>query len=165
MANWVDFRLKPEALARYDLPDIAYPIPADAFHALLDDGGDLPLAVMLDGLQRRARDGGAASQAMEHALECLATLLAPDDDRETVTAARERWWLEIGPVDPDGKLVTIQRGDCLIAAIAGREDGRLRVAVFRPLDAKSAPRSYSSVPPPPRRHHKRWHATDSDRHR
>lgn len=37
-----------------------------------------------------------------------------------------------------GKLVTIQRGDALIAGITARDDGRLRVALFRPLDAKSA---------------------------
>ena len=41
-------------------------------------------------------------------------------------------------MDLGGKLVTIQRGDALIAAITARDDGRLRVAVFRPLDAKSA---------------------------
>jgi len=41
-------------------------------------------------------------------------------------------------VDLGDKLVTVQRGDDLIAAIAPRDDGRLRVAVFRPLDTKSA---------------------------
>lgn len=41
-------------------------------------------------------------------------------------------------MDRGGKLVTIQRGDALIAAITARDDGRLRVAVFRPLDAKRA---------------------------
>lgn len=41
-------------------------------------------------------------------------------------------------MDLGGKLVTIQRADALIAAITARNDGRLRVAVFRPLDAKSA---------------------------
>jgi hypothetical protein len=35
-------------------------------------------------------------------------------------------------------VVSIQRGDSLTAAITAREDGRLRVAVFRPLCAKGA---------------------------
>ena len=41
-------------------------------------------------------------------------------------------------MDLSGKLVAVQRGDVLIAAITARDDGRLRVVVFRPLDAKSA---------------------------
>jgi len=44
----------------------------------------------------------------------------------------------VGPVDLNGKLVTVQRGDDLVAAIVPREDGRLRVATYLPLDAKSA---------------------------
>jgi len=71
-------------------------------------------------------------------MERLANLLTSDDDRKVVTAASDNWWLEIGSVDLDSKLVTVQRGDSLIAAIASRDDGRLCVAVFRPLDAKSA---------------------------
>ena len=67
-----------------------------------------------------------------------AELLAPDDARDVISAAGDHWWLEVGPVDLGGKLVTIQRGDALIAAITARDDGRLRVAVFRPLDAKGA---------------------------
>jgi hypothetical protein len=38
----------------------------------------------------------------------------------------------------DGPIVTIQRGDKLIAAISKTDGGRLRVATYRPLDAKSA---------------------------
>ncbi|MCA8457564.1 hypothetical protein LGN04_27040 [Burkholderia multivorans] len=71
-------------------------------------------------------------------MDRLAELLAPDDARDVISAAGDHWWLEVGPVDLAGKLVTIQRGDFLIAAITARDDGRLRVAVFRPLDAKSA---------------------------
>ena len=68
----------------------------------------------------------------------LAELIAPADDRTLVTAAGPEWWIEIGPVDLTGPIVTIQRGDVLIAAMAAREDGRLRLAAYRPLDATSA---------------------------
>ena len=71
-------------------------------------------------------------------MDRLAELLAPDDSREVISSAGDHWWLEVGPVNLEAKLVTIQRGDALIAAITARDDGRLRVAVFRPLDAKSA---------------------------
>ena len=69
----------------------------------------------------------------------LAALLAPEDDqRDTASVQGDEWWLELGPVDLDAEIVTLQRDDELVAAIAPRDDGRLRVAVFRPLDASSA---------------------------
>ncbi len=138
MRNLVELHLKPATLERYGLPDVPYSVPAaDLQSALLGDRG-LPLAVMLHGLQLRSGDGAAQWLQIEPAMNRLAELLAPDDTRESVSAAGDTWWLEIGPVDLGSKLVTIQRGDVLVAAITARDDGRLRVAVFRPLDAKSA---------------------------
>ena len=138
MQNFAELHLKPGPLARYGLPDIPYPIPAGDMQSALLGDGELPLAVMLHGLQQRSRAGEAQWQQIEPAMDRLAELLAPDDAREAISAAGDHWWLEIGPVDLGAKLVTIQRGDALVAAITAREDGRLRVAVFRPLDAKSA---------------------------
>jgi len=138
MRNLVELHLKPATLERYGLPDMPYSVPAaDLQTALLGDG-ELPLAVMLHGLQLRSGDGAAQWLQIEPAMNRLAELLAPDDTRESVSAAGDTWWLELGPVDLGSKLVTIQRGDVLVAAITARDDGRLRVAVFRPLDAKSA---------------------------
>lgn len=138
MQNFVELKLKSQALARYSLPDIAYPVPVADMDALLSGNGVLPFARILQGLQERSRDGGADWQQLEAAMDRLAHLLAPDDERAVATVTGDNWWLEIGPVDLDGKIVTIQRGSSLVAAISPREDGRLRVAVFRPLDAKSA---------------------------
>ena len=70
-------------------------------------------------------------------MDRLAGLLALHDASDVISAACYHWWIEDGPVD-HGKLVTIQRGDALIAAVSARDDGRLRAAVFRPFDAKSA---------------------------
>lgn len=138
MQNWVELHLKPATLKRYGLPDIPYGITQTDLQAMISGEGDLPLAVLLHGLQQRSRDGGVQWQEVEAAMDRIAELLAPDDEREVITAAGDHWWLEIGPLDLNTKLVTIQRGDALIAAITPRNDGRLRVAVFRPLDAKSA---------------------------
>ncbi|MGZ0168436.1 MAG: hypothetical protein ACKVHE_02670 [Planctomycetales bacterium] len=138
MQNFAELHFKPESLELYGLPDIPYPVPSlDLQSALLDDG-ELPLSMMLHGLQQRGRDGEAQWQQIEPAMERLAELLAPEDPRESISVAGEDWWLEVGPVDLTAKLVTIQRSDVLIAAITARDDGRLRVGVFRPLDAKSA---------------------------
>lgn len=138
MPNFADIRLKPEVLARYGLPDIAYPIASADLQDALTGGGELPLAMMLRGLQEVARDGETDWKHLEPAMSRLSELLAPEDERDVISAAGDTWWIEIGPVDLGGKLVTVQRGNDLIAAITPRDDGRLRVAVFRPLDAKSA---------------------------
>lgn len=138
MPNSAEMHLKPEALARYGLPDIAYPIASADLQAALTGGGELPLAMMLHGLQEVARDGETDWKRLEPAMSRLSELLAPEDERDVISAAGDTWWIEIGPVDLSGKLVTVQRGNDLIAAITPRDDGRLRVAVFRPLDAKSA---------------------------
>lgn len=50
MPNSAEMHLKSEALARYGLPDIAYPIASADLQAALTGGGELPLAMMLHGL-------------------------------------------------------------------------------------------------------------------
>ena len=82
---------------------------------------------MLHGLQVTTRDGSTDWKRYEPAMSRLAELLAPDDGRDVISAAGDHWWVEVGPVDLGDKLVTVQRGDDLIAAIAPRDDGRLRV--------------------------------------
>lgn len=138
MLNYAELHLKLDILERYGLPDIPYPIPVDDLESVLLNDQELPLAMILHGLQQRSRDGEVQWQQIEAAMDRLAALLASDDAREVISAAGDTWWLEIGPVDLGTKLVTIQRGNALVAAITPREDGRLRVAVFRPLDGKSA---------------------------
>jgi hypothetical protein len=138
MHSLIEFPIKPETLVRYGLPDIAYHVfLSDSESTSLADG-ELPLSEMLYGLQLRSRNGDAPWRQFEPAMNRLGKLLMSDCDREVIALAGKTWWLEFGPVDLSAKLVTIQRNDVLIAAIAPRRDGRLRVATFRPLDAKSA---------------------------
>jgi len=138
MPNWSELHLTPQALQQYGLPDIAYPIRTQSLQQAMANQSNLPVAELLFGLQERSRDGDADWQKLELVIDRLARQVAPDDGRETVTAAGDNWWIEIGPVDLNAKLVTVQRGDFLIAAISRRDDGRLRVSAYRPLDAKSA---------------------------
>lgn len=97
-----------------------------------------PLAWMLFDLQQGMQKCNAHWEQVEPVMDRLAELLAPAQASDTCPASGSQWWLELGQVDLTGRLVTIQRGDSLVAAIAARGDGRLRVTVFRPLDAKSA---------------------------
>lgn len=135
----VMLRFKTAALERLGLPDIEYPVMLGSLDAALGDQGELPFAQMLFGLQLHCQDGASDWQTLEPAMARLAELIAPqNDDRPLVDAAGETWWLEIGPVDLTQEIVTIQRREELIAAIRPRDDGRLRIAAYRPLDAKSA---------------------------
>jgi ADP-ribosylglycohydrolase len=138
MRNFTDLTFKAETLERLRLPDIPYPVAVDALDSTLGNDGGLPFAALLHGLQKRSDERGADWMAMEPAMERLAELTASDDKGESLPVFGEGWWLEIGPVDLGGKVVTIQRRDHLIAAIESLPDGRLRASVFRPLDAKSA---------------------------
>lgn len=150
MIQFVELRFAPNALARHQLPDIGYPVPADHMDAILHGGGDLPFPMLLFWLQERSRQNPTGWRADEPALDRIATLMAPPDRRSILSAAGENWWLEIGPVDLDGPIVAIQREGELVAALSRRADGRLRGTAYRPLDGKCA--SYliglSQVPSP-----------------
>lgn len=117
MQNWLELHLKPATLKRYGLPDIPYCITQTDLQAVISCEEDLPLAVLLNGLQQRSRDGGAQWQEVEPAMDRIAKLLAPDDTGELNSAVGDHWWLEIGPLDLSAKLLTIQRGDALGASV------------------------------------------------
>ena len=134
----LELRLKPTTLARYNLPDILYPMSLESFDASLGGDTELDFGMMLYQLQMRSRDGDADWQHLEPAMDRLAQMVAPNDPRPVLSATGDNWWLEVGPVDLAGPIVTVQRGDKLIAAIAPTNSGRLRVTSYRPLDAKSA---------------------------
>ena len=107
--SFAELHLKPEALLRFGLPNIGYPIPAAMLPELLASSDDLPLAALLHWLQQQSSQADCDFRKLEPAMARLARLLALDDDtRDTVTA------------------------------IARRDDGRLCAAAYRPLDASSA---------------------------
>ncbi len=138
MTEFGELSFKPGVLRRFDLPDRLYPVPVDWFAEALTAGADLRFELLLAGLQRHSAERPNQWQADEAAMARLAALIAPEDNRETITVTAESWWLELGIVDLDKEIVTIQRQDHVIAAFSSREDGRLRAAVYRPIDAKSA---------------------------
>jgi hypothetical protein len=125
-------------LAEYELPDILYPMSLETFEATISGDGDWPFASMPFHLQQRSGEGIANWMELEPAMDRLAQILSPDDPRPVLSATSEDWWVALGPVDLRRKIVTIQRGEILIAAISPSTNGELQVSTFRPLDAKSA---------------------------
>ena len=134
----IDVRLKPEILEQFGLPDILFPMSLETFEATISGDGGWPFASMLFHLQQRSGDGSANWIELEPAMDRLAQILSPDDPRPVLSATGEDWWVALGPVDLRSKIVTIQRGENLIAAISPTTNGELQVSTFRPLDAKSA---------------------------
>lgn len=134
----IDVRLRPPTLAEYELPDILYPMSLETFEATISGDGDWPFASMLFHLQQRSGEGIANWMELEPAMDRLAQILSPDDPRPVLSATSEDCWVALGPVDLRRKIVTIQRGEILIAAISPSTNGELQVSTFRPLDAKSA---------------------------
>jgi hypothetical protein len=137
MKEFIEMHWKAEWLRKYGLPDIGYPMPSDASGKILDSGGEISFAQILFWLQEFSTEQQEGWQELEPAMQRLAELLAPDDSREVLTAQGDTWFLELGPINLSSKIITIQRRDYLIAAIAPRQDFRLRVAAYHPLDAKT----------------------------
>lgn len=60
---------------------------------------------------------------------------APPEDRETIVAYGEDWWMEVGPVDQTSDIITVQQQNQVIAALGCREDGALRGSLLLPTDS------------------------------
>lgn len=140
MNDFVELHLNSDTLAELGLPDIGYPVPRAEFDIVSDK---LHLATLLYGLQWKSAQPGSDWPALEPAMARLAELMTPNDDSPAVTAEGDDWELVLGGVDLTGndrdrRLVTLQRGAHLIAAIRPLPNGQLRAAVYRPLDARSA---------------------------
>lgn len=136
MHQMIELHPKADALDTLGLPSIPYPVALPAFQAAVANDGELPLTDMLHGLQLRAAAVGDWER-LEPAMARLAELLAADDARETVHARGEDWWLEVGPVPPGAEVIILRRGESLLAAVTDRGDGRLRVATWHPMDART----------------------------
>lgn len=128
---------KPTALSRFGLPDIGYPVPVDLLADIVTLGGEIPFADQLYWLQEYSSLGECDWESLEPAMLRIAELLSEPDDRESAVVAGDSWFLELKSIDLGVATVTVQRGDHLIAAIQPRSDGRLAVAVYRAMDAKS----------------------------
>ena len=99
MNKWTEIQFNKETLARYELPDIPYPISVTDLNRSLKDGGELPLDILLHSLQIYNQEGCRDWQQSEPAMERLSILMAPDDHRAVISTAGDEWWIEVGPVE------------------------------------------------------------------
>ena len=152
MNRLIDIHFDAAGLTEYGLPNMGYPIPVENLNDSSGITGAFPFALMLFGLQERARDRDSGWRTLEPAMQRLAELLASQEDsfvnrdesmENTAEADQghafegDQWWFELGPVDLRAQLVTIERQGTLLASVGPREDGRLRISVHRPLTGDS----------------------------
>lgn len=137
MQELIEFHFKPDVLTRFSLPDIGYPVPAELAPRLSNCGTQVPFDLMLFWLQHSSAEAGHDWGQVEPVMQRLIELLAPYSSQQSVTARGANWLLQIGAVFLTQQVVTIERDNCLLAALQPDEEGGLIAASYRPLDAES----------------------------
>jgi ADP-ribosylglycohydrolase len=123
-------------LAAAGLPPIDYPIPLGAFAELLKRG-DVPPLQLLAWLQLYTKGNSSAWSSLAPAMTGIARQLARAYSGVLGEIERPHWRLSLQPVDLGRAVLTIQRGEHLVAALAADSDGRTTAAHYRALDAKA----------------------------
>ena len=137
MDSFVEIDWNKKTLEEHNLPNVGYPIPTEALAEVMKADGNVDFEYMLYWCQEFCTLNPDKWPAIEPAMQRLAELIAPDDQSTLAPVASETWALHVGEVNLDTEIVTIQRGDFLLAAMMPLEDGTLVLSVYRPLDAKA----------------------------
>ncbi len=81
--------------------------------------------------------GFGLGRQLEGAVRHFSSLSLQRDILGGLALASHRWWFEIDSIDPGCALIAVERDGYLLAVLAPTCEGRLKLAVFRPLDAYS----------------------------
>ena len=135
--NYCKMRWKSEIRTKFELPDLEYPVPSESFETILSTG-NVMFEDMLYWLQDYSSTHPKEWLECESAILRLSELIAPQEKGpDNLKVAGDNWSLLFSSVDLTKEVVTIQRGDHLIAAIQNAGNGQLMVSAYRPLDCKS----------------------------
>jgi len=138
MSDYIKIKWASETLARIGMLDMEYPVPLKDFERFVA-GDEFQLDLILFWLQEYSAQSPNEWLECEAAMLRLSELIAPPEKSpENITIAGDNWRMQIGSVDLSKTIVTIQRGDYLLAAIQNAGNGQLLVSAYRPLDSKSA---------------------------
>ena len=136
--DYIKIKWAPESLARVGLLEMEYPVPMKDFERFVA-GDEFQLDLILYWLQDYSAQSPKEWLECESAMLRLSELIAPPEKSpDSISIAGDNWRLQVGPVDLNQKIVTIQRGNHLLAAVQNTGDGRLKVSAYRPLDSKAA---------------------------
>lgn len=138
MSDYIKIKWSSETLARIGMLDMEYPVPMKDFERFVA-GDEFQLDLIHYWLQDYSAHSPNEWLACEAAMLRLSELIAPPEKSpKNISIAGDNWSFLIGHVDLTQEIVTIQRGDYLLAGIQNAGDGRLMVSAYRPLDTKSA---------------------------
>ena len=140
--TFTKMRWKPEKLKEMGLPNCDYPIPSDLLPEVITSGKMILPEYLLCWLQEYSSTLSEGWEELEPAMSALLEILASDDSKMESTVEGDDWALQLGPVDLTKKIVTIQRGGRVLAALSPLEDERLRLSIYAPLDADSLRKIY-----------------------
>jgi hypothetical protein len=137
MSEYIKIRWKPETLIKLGLLDMEYPVKMSEFERFVD-GEEIQLDLILYWLMGYSAVSPKEWLDCEPAILRLSELIAPPEKSpDNISIAGDNWKFVVGPVDLTQEIVTIQRGDYLLASIQNAGNGQLLVSVYRPLDSKS----------------------------
>lgn len=142
MTKFAKMRWKPEKLKTRGLPDCDYPIPADLLPEIIISGEMILPEYLLCWMQAYSSTLSEGWNELEPPMSALIEILAHDHTKMEMSVEGDDWALQLGPVDLTKKIVTIQRGGRVLAALNPLEDESLRLSIYAPLDADSLKRLY-----------------------
>ncbi len=142
MTTFAKMRWKPEKLKEIGFPDCAYPIPSDLLPEVIVSGEMILPEYLLCWMQEYSSTLSEGWEELEPAMSALIEILASDDQKMESSVEGNDWALKLGPVDLTQKIVAIQRGGRVLAALNPLEDESLRLSIYSPLDADSLKRIY-----------------------
>jgi len=135
-------RWRGATLARDGIPDLDYPVPRAVVENLIQNQGQsegtLDYADMLRWMQDYAELCPDGWDGREAAALRLAELILPADQDAPDALSTAQWYLQLGEVDLGATIVTVQRGEQLLAAVRPDGEGRVVAAIYRPLDHHAA---------------------------
>ena len=125
-----------DALAEMGLEAIQYPVPIEKFPQILSNE-NISKPDLLIWLQQYSSVSPNEWENLEDAMLAIIKMADGDQEAQTAKVAGDTWSFQARTVDLKNEVVSIQREDYLVAAIAGLPEGGLSICHYRPLDAKS----------------------------
>lgn len=140
-SDFINNHLKSEVLQRYQLPDIAYPMPKAALPSIVQSGGELPFPALLFWMRQRLSAVDADARRLSRAVPPLCRCITTPDEHATGVANGDEWVLYLGEVDLNREIATVQQADRLLAAASeAPAPGEVLVSVYEPLSGEDIER-------------------------
>ena len=131
----VDFKL--DFLTENRLPCISYPIPYDDIKEITETGGNIEFTDLLFYLQQYSACLKEGWEELDPAMLRLTEILAQEDDNPVGNIYTPDFYIHLQPHDLSLEVITMIRGDRILAAIFPGSDFTVSMSAFHPFDART----------------------------